>query len=132
MKQHFGSLKGKRVAVWGLAFKPKTDDMREAPAVPLISGLLDAGATVTAYDPEAMKVARGIFGTKVDFKDKSYEALAGADALAIVTEWHEFREPDWNKIRKTMKAPVIFDGRNIYNPEQLRGLGFTYYSMGRR
>jgi UDPglucose 6-dehydrogenase len=132
MKQHFGSLKGRRIAVWGLAFKPKTDDMREAPAVPLIEGLLDAGATVTAYDPEAVKVARAIFGTRVDFKEKSYDALNGADALAIVTEWHEFREPDWIKIKKALKTPVIFDGRNIYNPEQLRGLGFTYHSMGRR
>src|SRR5262245_13387136 len=132
MKHHFGSLKGKRIAVWGLSFKPKTDDMREAPAVPLINGLLDAGAVVTAYDPEAIKVARGIFGTKVDFKDKSYDALTGADALAIVTEWNEFREPDWIKIKKALKTPVIFDGRNIYNPEQLRGLGFTYHSMGRR
>ena len=132
MKQHFGSLKGKRVAVWGLAFKPKTDDMREAPAVPLINGLLDAGASITAYDPEAAKVARGIFGARVDFKDKSYDALSGADALAIVTEWPEFREPDWTKIKKAMKTTVIFDGRNIYNPDQLRGLGFTYYSMGRR
>jgi UDPglucose 6-dehydrogenase len=87
---------------------------------------------VTAYDPEAIKVARAIFGTRVDFKEKSYEALAGADALAIVTEWHEFREPDWTRIKKMLKAPVVFDGRNIYNPEQLRGLGFTYYSMGRR
>ena len=112
--------------------KPKTDDMREAPAVPLITALLDSGASVTAYDPEAMKVARGIFGNKVDFKDKSYDALAGADALAVVTEWHEFREPDWARIKKLMKAPVIFDGRNLYNPEQLRGLGFTYLSMGRR
>jgi UDPglucose 6-dehydrogenase len=132
MKQQFGSLKGKRIAVWGLSFKPKTDDMREAPSVPLIRALLDAGATVAAYDPEATKVARGVFGTSVDFKDKSYEALAGADALAIVTEWHEFREPDWVRIKKALKTPVIFDGRNIYNPEQLRGLGFTYYSMGRR
>jgi UDPglucose 6-dehydrogenase len=132
MKHHFGSLKGKRIAVWGLAFKPKTDDMREAPAVPLINGLLDAGATVTAYDPEASKVARGIFGTRIDIKDKSYDALSGADALVIVTEWHEFREPDWIKIKKAMKTPVIFDGRNIYNPDQLRGLGFTYHSMGRR
>src|SRR3954465_4661003 len=132
MKQHFGSLKGRRIAVWGLAFKPKTDDMREAPAVPLIEGLLDAGATVTAYDPEAVKVARAIFGTRVDFKEKSYDALSGADGLAIVTEWHEFREPDWMKIKKAMKTPVIFDGRNIYNPDQLRGLGFTYLSMGRR
>ena len=132
MKQQFGSLGGKRIAVWGLAFKPKTDDMREAPAVPLIRALLDAGATVAAYDPEATKVARSVFGTSVDFKDKSYDALAGADGLAIVTEWHEFREPDWVRIKKAMKTPVIFDGRNIYNPEQLRGLGFTYHSMGRR
>jgi UDPglucose 6-dehydrogenase len=132
MKQHFGSLKGKRIAVWGLAFKPKTDDMREAPAVPLISALLDAGASVAAYDPEAMKVARTIFGARVDFKDKSYEALSGADGLAIVTEWNEFREPDWTKIKKMLKTPAIFDGRNIYNPDQLRGLGFSYYAMGRR
>lgn len=132
MKQHFGSLKGKRVAVWGLAFKPKTDDMREAPAVPLIQALIEAGASVTAYDPEAVKVARGIFGNRIEYASKSYDAAEGADALAIVTEWHEFREPDWTKIRKTMKTPAIFDGRNIYNPEQLRGLGFTYYSMGRR
>ena len=132
MKQHFGSVKGKRIAVWGLAFKPKTDDMREAPAVPLIHALLDAGAAVTAYDPEAMKVAKGIFGTRVAFADKSYEALSGADALALVTEWHEFREPDWMKIKKAMRTPVIFDGRNIFNSEHLRGLGFTYYSLGRR
>ncbi|HET7696727.1 MAG TPA: UDP-glucose/GDP-mannose dehydrogenase family protein [Vicinamibacterales bacterium] len=132
MKQHFGSLRGKRIAVWGLAFKPKTDDMREAPSVPLIKSLLEAGASVAAYDPEAAKVARTIFGSAVDVKDKSYEALAGADALAIVTEWHEFREPDWTRIKKLLKTPVIFDGRNIYNPEHLRGLGFAYYSMGRR
>jgi UDPglucose 6-dehydrogenase len=132
MKQHFGSLGGKQIAVWGLAFKPKTDDMREAPAVPLISALLEAGAVVTAYDPEAMKVARDIFGTRVTFADKSYDALAGADGLAIVTEWAEFREPDWNKIKKLMRTPNIFDGRNLYNPDQLRGLGFSYISMGRR
>src|SRR6266542_2260369 len=132
MKQHFGSLRGKRIAIWGLAFKPKTDDMREAPAVPLISALLDAGASVAAYDPEALKVARAIFSNRVDFKEKSYDALSSADALAIVTEWHEFREPDWTRIKKLLKNPVVFDGRNIYNPDQLRGLGFTYYSMGRR
>jgi UDPglucose 6-dehydrogenase len=132
MKQHFGLLKGKKIAVWGLAFKPKTDDMREAPAVPLITALLEAGVTVTAYDPEAMKVARDIFGTRVTFADKSYDALSGADALAIVTEWSEFREPDWHKIKKLMRTPTIFDGRNLYNPDQLRGLGFTYVSMGRR
>jgi UDPglucose 6-dehydrogenase len=132
MKAHFGSLKGKRIAVWGLAFKPKTDDMREAPAVPLIEALLGAGANVTVYDPEAMEVARDLFGTRILFAEKSYEALAGADGLALVTEWAEFREPDWNKIKKLMRTPVIFDGRNLYNPDQLRGLGFTYLSMGRQ
>jgi UDPglucose 6-dehydrogenase len=132
MKQHFGSLKGKRIAVWGLAFKPKTDDMREAPAVPLITALLDAGAAVIAFDPEAMKVARDIFGPRLELANTSYEAVARADALAIVTEWSEFREPDWNKMKKLMRTPTIFDGRNLYNPDQLRGLGFTYLSMGRR
>jgi UDPglucose 6-dehydrogenase len=132
MKQHMGSLKGKKIAIWGLSFKPKTDDMREAPAIPLIEALLESGASVSAYDPEAMKVAKGIFGTRVSFADKSYDALSGADALALITEWNEFREPDWAKIKKAMRSPVIFDGRNIFNGEQLRGLGFTYYSMGRR
>jgi UDPglucose 6-dehydrogenase len=131
MEAHFGSLKGKRIALWGLAFKPKTDDMREAPAVPLIQGLLAAGATVHAYDPEAMKVARSIFGSKIHYADGGYAALTGADALAIVTEWNEFREPDYVRMRKLMRSPVIFDGRNIYNPESLRALGFTYISMGR-
>jgi UDPglucose 6-dehydrogenase len=131
MEAHFGSLKGKRIALWGLAFKPKTDDMREAPAVPLIQGLLAAGASVHAYDPEAMKVARSIFGSKIHYADGSYAALTGADALAIITEWNEFREPDYVRMRKLMRSPVIFDGRNIYNPESLRALGFTYISMGR-
>jgi UDPglucose 6-dehydrogenase len=128
---HFGSLKGKRIAVWGLAFKPRTDDMREAPAVPLIKGLLSAGAEVHAYDPEAMKVAEGIFGNKVTFADNSYAALTGADALVIVTEWNEFREPDYGRMKKLMRGAVIFDGRNVYNPEQIRAQGFTYSSMGR-
>jgi UDPglucose 6-dehydrogenase len=131
MQKHFGSLKGKRIAVWGLAFKPKTDDMREAPAVPLVHGLIAAGAAVQAYDPEAMQVARGIFGSKIQYADNSYAALTGADALAIVTEWNEFREPDYVRMRKLMRGPVIFDGRNLYNPENLRALGFTYISMGR-
>jgi UDPglucose 6-dehydrogenase len=135
LEQHFGGpagLKGKRIAVWGLAFKPRTDDMREAPAVPLILGLLAAGATVQAYDPEAMKVARGIFGSKVTYAENGYAALTGADALAIVTEWNEFREPDFARIKKLLRNPVIFDGRNIYNPEQMRAHGFTYSSIGRR
>jgi UDPglucose 6-dehydrogenase len=131
LRGHFGGLKGKRIAVWGLAFKPRTDDMREAPAVPLINGLLKEGAVVQAYDPEAMKVARSIFGSKVTFADNSYAALTGADALLIVTEWNEFREPDYARMKKLMRTPVIFDGRNIYNPDTLRGQGFTYISMGR-
>jgi UDPglucose 6-dehydrogenase len=131
MRKHFGALKGKRIAIWGLAFKPRTDDMREAPAVPLINGLLREGAIVQVYDPEAMKVARGIFGSKVTFADGSYAALTGADALAIVTEWNEFREPDHARMRKLMRTPVIFDGRNIYDPVRMRELGFTYQGIGR-
>ena len=131
MQAHFDTLKGKRIAIWGLAFKPRTDDMREAPSIPLIQGLLAAGATVQAYDPEAMKVARSIFGAKITYADSSYAALSGADALAIVTEWNEFREPDYGRMRKLMRTPVIFDGRNIYIPEIIRGQGFTYFSMGR-
>jgi UDPglucose 6-dehydrogenase len=135
LEKHFagaGGLKGKRIAVWGLSFKPRTDDMREAPSVALINGLLAAGATVQAYDPEAMKVAKGIFGSKVAFAEKGYSALTGADALVIVTEWSEFREPDFGRIKKLLRAPVVFDGRNIYNPETMRAHGFTYYSIGRR
>jgi len=131
LQKHFGSLKKKKIAVWGLAFKPRTDDMREAPSVPLINGLLNAGARVHAYDPEAMKVARGIFGTKVTFASNGYGALDGADALVVVTEWNEFREPDFPRMRKLMKNPAIFDGRNIYNPHQIRAHGFDYVSMGR-
>jgi len=131
VQKHFGSLKGKRLAVWGLAFKPRTDDMREAPAVPLIRGFLDGGAAVHAYDPEAMNVARGIFGSKVTYADNSYAALTGADALVIVTEWNEFREPDFARMRKLMRTPAIFDGRNLYKPDQIRAHGFTYFSIGR-
>jgi UDPglucose 6-dehydrogenase len=131
MEAHFGSLKGKRIAIWGLAFKPKTDDMREAPAVPLIHGLLAAGASIHAYDPEAMPVAKRIFGSKVHYAENSYAALTGADALAIVTEWNEFREPDYGRMRKLMRSAAIFDGRNIYNPDSMRSQGFQYFSMGR-
>ena len=105
--------------------------MREAPAIPIIEQLLAAGAKVQAYDPEAMKVAKGIFGERITLCDESYDALKGADALAIVTEWNEFREPDFERMRKLLKAPVVFDGRNIYSPEQMRALGFTYFSIGR-
>jgi UDPglucose 6-dehydrogenase len=131
LEAHFGSLRSKTIAVWGLSFKPRTDDMREAPAIPLINRLLRAKARVQAYDPQAEPVARRIFGKKIVLADKSYAALKGADALVIATEWNEFREPDFNRMRKLMKSPVIFDGRNIYSPEQMAALGFTYYSVGR-
>jgi len=132
MKKHFGTLKGKVIAVWGLAFKPKTDDMREAPAIPLIESLLQAGATVQVYDPEAMAVAKKLFGSRVTYADANYTALKGADALAIVTEWNEFRRPDFERMRSLMKTPVIFDGRNLFAPAQMKQSGFTYYSIGRR
>ena len=131
MEKHFGTLKGKTIAVWGLAFKPKTDDMREAPAVPIIEALLAKGAKVQAYDPEAMKVAKGLFGSKVNFVARNYDALKGADALAVITEWQEFREPDFARIKKLLRSPVVFDGRNIYQPEQMKALGFSYHSIGR-
>jgi UDPglucose 6-dehydrogenase len=132
LKKHFGSLKGKTIAVWGLAFKPKTDDMREAPAIPLIESLLAAGATVQAYDPEAIRVAKGLFGNKVTYAATNYDALKGADAVAIVTEWNEFRRPDFTRMRSLMRSPVIFDGRNLFTPEQMKQQEFTYYSIGRR
>jgi len=131
MEKHFGSLKGRTIAVWGLAFKPRTDDMREAPAVVLIERLLALGAKVQAFDPAAMGVAKKILGDRVTYASKSYAALSGADALAVVTEWNEFREPDFPKMRKLMKSPVIFDGRNIYSREVMKANGFTYYSIGR-
>ena len=131
LEKHFGSLRGKTIAVWGLSFKPRTDDMREAPAIPLINRLLRARAKVQAFDPQARPVAARIFGKKILLANKNYDALKGADALVIATEWNEFREPDFNRMRKLMKTPVIFDGRNIYSPEQMKNLGFTYYSVGR-
>lgn len=131
MVRHFGSLGGRTIAVWGLAFKPRTDDMREAPSITIVERLLEAGAIVRAYDPEAMKIAARIFGTRVTLVKRSYDALVGAEALALVTEWNEFREPDFAKMRKMMRTPVVFDGRNIYNPEQMKADGFTYYSIGR-
>jgi UDPglucose 6-dehydrogenase len=131
MEAHFGSLEGKTIAVWGLAFKPRTDDMREAPAITVVNRLLSAGARVQAYDPQATSIARGIWGNKISIASKSYQALTGADALAIVTEWNEFREPDFARMRKLMRSPVIFDGRNIYNRELMKAHGFIYHCIGR-
>jgi UDPglucose 6-dehydrogenase len=131
IKARLGSLKGKTVAVWGLAFKPKTDDMREAPSIPLIEALLAAGASVQAFDPEATSTARRIFGDRITYAANSYHALEGADCLAIVTEWNEFRRPDFDRVRTLMRAPVVFDGRNLFSPDQMKQVGFTYYSIGR-
>ena len=131
MQDHFGELRGRTIALWGLAFKPKTDDMREAPAITIIERLLALGAEVRAYDPEAAPTARAIFKDRVTLTEKSYDALAGADALAVVTEWNEFREPNFERMRQLLKAPVVFDGRNIYSPEHMRALGFAYFSIGR-
>ena len=131
MRAHFGSLDGRTIAVWGLAFKPKTDDVREAPAVAVVGALLAAGAKIRAYDPEATKAARALFGSRVTLVNRAYDALVGADALALLTEWNEFRRPDFAKMRKLMQSPVVFDGRNIYNRDQMKADGFTYYAIGR-
>ena len=131
MEAHFGELKGHTAALWGLAFKPRTDDMRDAPSIAIIEQLLGKGAAVRAYDPEAAPAARRLFGDRITICDKSYDALPGADALAVITEWNEFREPDFKKMRELMKTPVVFDGRNIYSPDMMRGLGFQYFSIGR-
>jgi len=125
-------LAGRTIAVWGLSFKPRTDDMREAPSVVIINNLLRSGAEVKAHDPVAMNEAYKIFRDRIFLAVDSYDALKGADALAIVTEWNEFRRPDFARMKKLMRSPVIFDGRNIYNQDELRKLGFTYYGMGRR
>ncbi|MFL5814540.1 MAG: UDP-glucose dehydrogenase family protein [Bdellovibrionia bacterium] len=132
IKKHFGNdLKGRVFGLWGLAFKPNTDDMREAPAITIIDELMKAGATVRAFDPVATENARKIIGEKVTYCSSAYEVTENADALVLVTEWNEFRHPDFEQIKKELKSPVIFDGRNVYNPEQLRKQGFTYYGIGR-
>jgi UDPglucose 6-dehydrogenase len=132
LSRHFhGDLAGKTIAVWGLAFKPRTDDVREAPALVLIDELLKAGAKIRVHDPEAMANVRADYGDKLVYCDRPYGALEGADALAIVTEWQEFRNPDFEVMRRLLKGAVIFDGRNIYDPKTIEGYGFTYYAIGR-
>jgi len=132
MLDHFdGDLSGRTIALWGLAFKPRTDDMREAPSMVIIERLLEAGARVQAFDPASMEVAKREVSDEVILCESNYAALEGADALALVTEWNEFRNPDFNKMLSRMRSPVIFDGRNIYDPAKVRKLGFTYYGMGR-
>jgi len=131
MEKQLGSLKGKTIAVWGLSFKPRTDDMREAPSIPMIEKLLAAGAKVRAYDPEATEVAKGIFGNRITYAPSNYDALKNADALVIVTEWNEFRRPDFSRMRELMRAPIVFDGRNLFTAGQMKQNGFSYYSIGR-
>ncbi|MBU1650897.1 UDP-glucose/GDP-mannose dehydrogenase family protein, partial [bacterium] len=132
VKKHFGDdLSGMTFAVWGLSFKPRTDDMREAPAIIIINGLLEAGAKVKAYDPQAMEVAKEIFGDTIEFTADEFEASQDADALLIVTEWNEFREPNFDTLKQSLKKPVIFDGRNIYESRKMDAMGFDYYSIGR-
>lgn len=127
-----GDLTGKTIAVWGLAFKPYTDDIREAPALENIKGLLDSGAKVKAYDPEAMENVKGIFGDQIYFAKDQYDALEQADALMIMTEWPIFRTPEFEKMASALKNKVIFDGRNLYDLQQMEELGFEYHSIGRR
>lgn len=131
VKKHFGdSLKGKHFAVWGLSFKPKTDDMREAPSLVIIEELLKAGATVSAYDPVSMHETSKTLKDTITYANEPMDAVKGADALLLVTEWTEFRSPDFTEIKKELKSPVVFDGRNIYDREELQKLGFEYYGIG--
>jgi UDPglucose 6-dehydrogenase len=132
VKAVFGeSLRGRTFAVWGLSFKPRTDDMREAPSLTVIEGLLKAGAKVQVHDPEALAEAQRAFGEQVSYHAINYDALAGADALLILTEWNEFRRPDFARMKRLLTQPVVFDGRNLYEPDDMRELGFVYHSIGR-
>ncbi|MEN8151876.1 MAG: UDP-glucose/GDP-mannose dehydrogenase family protein [Planctomycetota bacterium] len=125
-----GDVAGKTFAVWGLSFKPQTDDMREAPAIVIIEALLEAGAKVQATDPAAMDVAREIFGDRIEYMERNYDTLPGADALVVVTEWNEFRYPDFERIQELLNTPVVFDGRNLYPRLKLEEMGFAYYGIG--
>jgi UDPglucose 6-dehydrogenase len=125
-------LDGKRIAVWGLAFKPETDDIRESPALALIDQLLAAGATVVAYDPAAMPNTRALLGEAIELADDPYAAARDADALVLVTEWHELREPDLERLRGVMRGALLIDGRNVWSPQDVRAAGFTYQGIGRR
>jgi len=133
IRKHFkNDLKGKHFAMWGLSFKPETNDMREAPSLVICEQLLAAGATVTAYDPVAIDETKHMFGDKIGYAKDAYSALQGADALLLVTEWREFRVPDWARVKKALKQPVVFDGRNIYSGAELRKLGFAYTRIGNK
>ena len=133
IKSYYGNnLKGKKIAIWGLAFKPNTDDIREAPSIYIMEELLKAGATIAAFDPEGMNNMKELFGNRIELVNDEYEALTNADALAILTEWNEFRTPDFDVIKEKLKSKLIFDGRNVYSLEQMKEMGFEYYSIGRQ
>ena len=125
-----GDIKGKTIGIWGLSFKPQTDDMREAPSVVLIKKILEAGAKVKAYDPVAMHEAKRILGSSIEYAEDQYDAIIDADALLLVTEWPEFKFPNFNILRKLLKEPVIFDGRNIYDLQEIKRKGFSYFCIG--
>lgn len=129
---HFdGNVRGKTITIWGLSFKPNTDDMREAPSITIIERLLEGGATVFAHDPVAVEEAKKYFGERLSLFENNYEAITGADALVVATEWNEFRRPDFDRMHRLMRTPVVFDGRNIYDPARLAEKGFVYYGVGR-
>jgi UDPglucose 6-dehydrogenase len=129
---HFGGgLSGRRIAVWGLAFKPRTDDVRDAPSIDLIDRLLAGGALVSAHDPEAMPNVRALYGDRIRFASSPLEALDGAECLAIVTEWGDYRRPDFDEMARRMRGAVIFDGRNLYQPAEMRARGFSYFAIGK-
>ena len=130
IKRYFPDLKGVKIAVWGLAFKPKTDDMREAPSLTIINELLKSGAEITAFDPKAMETAKIHFGNRINYAENSYDALKDADCMLLLTEWNEFRRPDFERMKELLKNPVIFDGRNQYNPLRLKEMGFIYFHIG--
>jgi UDPglucose 6-dehydrogenase len=133
LKQHFdGDLRGKRIAVWGIAFKPRTDDIRESAALTLIDNLLAEGAKISAHDPEAREHAKERFGDKIEIVDAQYDAVKGADALVLVTEWRQYQSPDFKRIKEMMRTPVLLDGRNIWSTYGLRKQGFTYMGIGVR
>ncbi|MCI0706628.1 MAG: UDP-glucose/GDP-mannose dehydrogenase family protein [Ignavibacteriae bacterium] len=132
VKKHFGNnLRDKTFAVWGLSFKPRTDDIREAPSLVILRALRAEGATIRAHDPVAMPIVQAALGSEIELCSNNYDALKGADALIVVTEWNEFRQPDFEKMKKMMKQPIVFDGRNIYDPKTMSERGFIYYSIGR-
>jgi UDPglucose 6-dehydrogenase len=130
-ESHAKNLQGVRIALWGLSFKPRTDDVREAPSLVIAKGLVELGALVRAFDPEGTEQAKKVLGNSIDYARSMYDAVEGADALLLLTEWKQFQRPSWQRVKSAMRGYVVFDGRNIYDPKHLRAEGFEYYGMGR-